>query len=301
MQPTLPIGFDSWAEVLTDWQVRRAFVAAGSPRCLSDRPELAAPFVCEISRLIRERQLHERPREAAFQRAALEEPAYEGIGGADYLSVRTAMEAAQEHYIRRRGDGAARAEMELHQADFYTCRGRHRQAVEQRQATGVREYWDRNPGRGLPDDFFATNSFDFIPARMSRIEPAWWWRSFFQKLQSAFAGFHAADGRFLDELPAMRARAKKKKLAAEIAEWCLAHSESWGWDGPGHYRMLANRAGAKASEQLDWLNRIAPGCSETSAVRESLHARLAEHLALLDPWARYCAGHPDQRSEHWRN
>lgn len=301
MQPTRPIGFESWAEVLTDWQVRRAYIAAGPPRCLSERPDLAASFVLEIGRLIRERQLRERPREAALTRAALEECAYERVGGAHYLAVRDAMEAAQEHYFRHRGTGASPTEMQTRQTDFFACRDRHRETVEQQQAAGVREYWARNPSRGLPDDFFASSGFDSIPTRMSRIEPVWWWRSFFLKLQSAFADFHAADGWFLDALPAIRARAKKKKLSAEISDWCLAHSAIWGWDGPGHYRMLANRVGSKAAEQVAWMNRVAPDCLENCAIRKSLRVQLMARLALLDPWVRYSAEVLNRPSEHWRN
>jgi len=105
---------------------------------------------------------------------------------------------------------------------------------------------------------------------MSRVDPAWWWREFFLRLQRRCQRFHAADGVFLDHLPAIRARVSAKKLSAEISEWSKAMSDRWGWDGPGHYRMLADRAVAKADALATWYNRFAPGFLADEGVRDSL-------------------------------
>ncbi|MEO6246936.1 MAG: hypothetical protein ABIQ12_16030, partial [Opitutaceae bacterium] len=129
----------------------------------------------------------------------------------------------------------------------------------------------------------------------------WWWREFFARLQTRLARHHAADGCFLDALPSLREKAKKKTLAALIDEWCAERRDEWGWDGPGHYRMLAERADAKAHAVAGWFEEHAPGYLADEDMRASLHARLADHLAALDPLTKLLNAERHSPSEHWRN
>jgi hypothetical protein len=73
LQPALPAGLDSWAQVFTDLRVSAAFDASPVPRCMLLHPELAAPFVAEISAAIRGKQLHRRPVEALVRRESVVE------------------------------------------------------------------------------------------------------------------------------------------------------------------------------------------------------------------------------------
>ena len=311
LQPTLPNGFDSWAQVFTDWRVSRAFEASPRPRCLVDQPELAAPFVAEIGRAIRDKQLRCRPVELAIHREAVVEPAYERSGGTAYVVLRQAMESAQENYVAQlRGniaDGEStghtvlRTEVERLQSAFFASRQRHEPVVAQARLASVQGYWAKNQPRGMDDTFFADAPTDSAPVRMSRIDPGWWWRSFFTHLQQEFAKHHSADGCFLDALPTLRAQATKKTLAALIAEWSEARADAWGWDGPGHYRMLANRAEPKAKTLAGWFNQRAPGYLHDEKTRRSLHTRLTEFLTRQDPWAKLLASERNYLSAHWRN
>ena len=153
----------------------------------------------------------------------------------------------------------------------------------------------------MDDTFFADAPTDSAPVRMSRIDPGWWWRSFFTHLQQEFAKHHSADGCFLDALPTLRAQATKKTLAALIAEWSEARADAWCWDGPGHYRMLANRAEPKAKTLAGWFNQRSPGYLHDEKTRRFLHTRLAEFLARQDPWAKLLAAERNYLSAHWRN
>ena len=219
------------------------------------------------------------------------EPAYDRFGGPPYLSLRHQMMSAQENYFAQRrsprGEPAAlsvlHTQMEQRQLEYFACRSRHEPLVEQARTASIRAYWAARPARGITDDFFDDVPLHHSISRLSRIAPAWWWREFLSRLQARLAKHHAADGYFLDALPALRANAKKKTLAALIAEWCADHRYQFGWDGPSHYRMLADRAGAKAKSVTAWFDQKAPGYLTDEAVRESLHARLADTLASLDP------------------
>jgi hypothetical protein len=198
-------------------------------------------------------------------RERIVEPTYDTAGGPDYIAVRNAMEQSQDRYIsfwrtdaRSADTNVARTEMERLQAGYFAIRQRHTPQVAQAQKEALRRYWSETTSRGLRDDFFADCPADSIPALMSRIEPAWWWREFFLCLQHRCQRFHAADGVFLDHLPTIRARVSVKKLSAEVAEWSKGMSDRWGWDGPGHYRMLADRAAAKARALHEWYETCAP-------------------------------------------
>lgn len=311
MQPILPNGFDSWAQVFTDWRVSRAFDASPVPRCLAHHPELAAPFVAEIGAAIRAKQLHRRPVEAMIRREAVVELTHDLLGGPDYVTLRAAMEAAQETHVRGPRSGASdrevdfnqslRAEVDRFQSAYFAMRQRHEALVEQARHAAVRDYWASIRTRGLDDDFFDDLPADFVAARMSRIAPAWWWRSFFTNLQTECAEHHAADGCLVDSIPTLRTGARKKKLAARIGEWCEARADDWGWDAPRHYRMLALRAEPKATALANWFERRAPGYLGDQQIRQSLHACLTLALGRLDPMATILATKRNDLSEHWRN
>ncbi|MEO6244361.1 MAG: hypothetical protein ABIQ12_02910, partial [Opitutaceae bacterium] len=224
MQPTLPAAFASWAQVLTDWKVIGVFDSCPRPACLVPHPELAAPFVAEISAAIREKQLGRRPLEAAIKREKVTEPAYDHYGRQSYLDLRGEMESAQDRYFaERHASRGARspetsspllARIAHLQSEFFACRRRHEPDVEQARCTSVRAYWAANPASGICDTFFDDTPVSHAAARMSRIAAAWWWREFFARLQTRLARHHAADGCFLDALPSLREKAKKKTLAA---------------------------------------------------------------------------------------
>lgn len=311
LHPALPASFDSWAQVLTDWKVIGVVNSCPRPKCFAEHPEMAAPFVAEISAAIREKQLRRRPVAVAIHRESVTEPTYDRLGGPGYVALRCQMEAAQDRYIHRSRSTSAVADhdspaalrrvMEQFQYDFQSIRRRHEPQVEQARAASVRAFWAAHSARGLGDDFFNDLPFDHSVSRLSRIEPAWWWRSCFAGLQARLAKHHAADGCLLDALPSLRANAKKKTLDAVVSEWCDDHRHKFGWDRPGHYRMLADRAEAKARTVTAWFDQRAPGCLNDNSVRESLHAQLANHLAKLDPFATHIEPQRLLLSAHWRN
>jgi hypothetical protein len=307
LHPDLPNCFTSWSQVLTDWHVRGALAKTELPASLASQPELAAPLVAEVGRAMRLQQIYRQSVRTALVRERIVESTYDSAGGPEYVAMRTAMEQSQDRYIsfwrtkaRPADTHAARTAMERLQASYMAIRQRHTPRVAQAQSEALRSYWSLKPSRGLSDDFFADCVADSIPALMSRIEPAWWWREFFLCLQHRCQRFHAADGVFLDHLPAIRARVSAKKLSAEIVEWSKAMSARWGWDGPGHYRMLADRAAAKAAALLEWYETCAPGYLTDEDVRGSLHSRLITLLGSRDPWKPFVAGQMTE-SEHWRN
>lgn len=303
----LPNGFVSWSQVLTDWHVCGALAKTKLPASLASQPELAAPFVAEVGRAMRLQQLDRQSIRTTLVRERIVEPIYDAVGGPEYVAVRNAMEQSQDRYIsfwRNEAKSAdinvARSEMERLQAGYFAIRQRHTPRIEQAQSEALRRYWSLKPGRGLGDNFFGDCAADSIPALISRVEPAWWWREFFLCLQHRCQRFHAADGVFLDQLPGIRARVSVKKLSAEVAEWSKGMSDRWGWDGPGHYRMLADRAAAKARKLLEWYETCAPGYLTDEDVRGSLHSRLVSLLESRDPWKPLVSGRMIE-SEHWRN
>lgn len=307
LHPVLPSCFTSWSQVLTDWHVCGALAKSRLPPSLASHPELAAPFVAEIGRAIRVQQVDRQSIQTALVRERVVEPTYDDAGGPDYVTVRDAMEQSQDRYVSSwptdsssPGAIVARSEMERLQAEFFAIRHRHAPRVAESQNAALRRYWSNRSGRGLGDDFFSDCGADAIPTLMSRVDPAWWWREFFLRLQRRCQRFHAADGVFLDHLPAIRAGVSAKKLSAEIADWSKAMSDRWGWDGPGHYRMLADRAAAKARSVAAWYEGCAPGYLTDEEVHQSLQDQLSDHLAILDPWKSFDR-YRLRESEHWRN
>lgn len=249
--------------------------------------------------------------ELAIFRERVTEPAHDQAGGPAYTDLRDTMEAAQERYFaHRRVNGVPlgtessrplRAEMERLQTEFLACRRRHEPFVLQTRAASVRAYWAANPPRGITDSFFRGAPVANVTARMSRLDPPWWWRSFLPRLQHEFADRHSADGEFLDTLPRLRAQAKRMTLAAVITDWSDAHADDWGWNGPGHYRMLAIRANDKARELAEWYRARAPGYLEDESVRCSLHGTLADFLARHDPLTSLLASELARLSAHGPN
>lgn len=308
LHPVLPNCFASWSQVLTDWHVRGALAKSRLPRSLASHPELAAPLVAEIGRAIRVQQIDRRSVQTALERDQVVEPTYDDAGGPDYVAVRHAMEQSQHRYfsiwpkdINSADAIVSRTEMKRLQAEFFAIRRRHAPQVAEAQNAALRRYWSNRWGRGLGDDFYADCGKDSIPALMSRTEPAWWWREFFLRLQRRCQRYHAADGVFLDHLPAIRARVSAKKLSAEIAEWSKGMSDRWGWDGPGHYRMLADRAAAKADALAAWYNRTVPGYLADANMRDSLCSRLVAELGSRDPWRKSANSEPAAGDANGRN
>lgn len=307
----LPTGFDSWAQVLTDWRVSRAFDASPLPRCWSGEPELAVPFVAAISREICSRQLRRPPVALLVERQRVVESTFEKSGGPAYLELREAMDAGQRRYFAglRAEHGGRLSSLDLRLPDevgrlqtaFEASRQRHTPAVEIAQRAAAHAYWKTHPRHGIADDFFNDAADDSIPTRMARIDPAWWWRSFFTRLQAKSQRHHAAEGRLLDALPSLRVQARKTTLAAQIARWGETAAAEWGWRGGTHYRRLADYADKKAVEVVAWFEQRAPGYLGTPTVRQSLDARLHQFLAKHDPHARLLAAERDRLSEHWRN
>lgn len=307
----LPTGFDSWAQVLTDWRVSRAFDASPLPRGWSDQPELAVPFVSAISREICARQLGRPPVALSVERQRVVESTYERSGGPAYRELREAMVAGQERYFaglraEHRGrlptiDFRLPDEVVRLQTAFWASRQRHAPAVENAQRAAAHAYWKTHPRHGLADGFFNDAADESIPSRMARVDPAWWWRSFFTRLQAKSQRHHAAEGRLLDVLPTLRAQARKTTLAAQIARWSEIAAADWGWRGGTHYRRLADYADKKAVETVAWFERRAPGYLGTPAVRQALDARLHQFLAKHDPHARLLAAERNRLSEHWRD
>lgn len=311
LQLTLPTGFDSWAQVLTDWRVSRAFDAVPLPRCFGAEPDLPAPFVAAISREICARQLQRPPVALQVERQRVVESTYERTGGPAYFELREAMEAGQERYFagvraEHRGrlptiDFQLPDEVARLQSAFWAARQRLDPAVEHAQRAAARAYWRAYPRQGLADDFFGDAADDSIPSRMARVDPQWWWRSFFTRLQARSKRYHAAEGRLLDALPSLRAQAGKTTLAAQIARWSETAAADWGWRGGAHYRRLADYAGKKSVETVAWFEHRAPGYLGTPAVCRPLDARLRLFLAEHDPHARLLAAQQERPSEHWRN
>ncbi|MEN9636106.1 MAG: hypothetical protein RL077_4510 [Verrucomicrobiota bacterium] len=243
--------------------------------------------------------------------AGVMEPAYDRCGGPAYVALRHSLAAAQDRYFSglsvhgRKRDPAMPlilpAEVDRLQSALSTARQRLAPEVEKTLRAVAQQYWAKHSRHGLDESFFDDAESASVPARMARIDPAWWWRRFFTKLQSRCKDYHAADGRFLDTLPTLRSQAKKKTLAAHIAEWSETNAAEWGWRGPGHYRMLANRSGKKAAEAISWFDRHAPGYLDSTATRHTLDARLNEFLAEHDPHERLLAVERNTLSEHWRN
>lgn len=311
LQLTLPTGFDSWAQVLTDWRVSRAFDAVPLPRSVLAEPDLAAPFVAAMSRAICVRQLGPPPLELRIMRERVVEPAFDRVCGRTYVELRGAMEAAQRrHFSAHLAEcprDSSRREFTLPaavcnmQAEFFAYRRRNAGAIEREQRAVTRAYWKTHPRHGIVDDFFDDAPSDSVPARMARVDPMWWWRAFFTRLQAKSKRHHAADGRFLDALPSLRARARKTTLAAQIAEWSDTAAVEWGWCGVDHYRRLADYAVEKAHDMVAWFDQRAPGFRTTVETRHTLDARLAHFPAEHDPHERLLAAERASLGEHWRN
>ncbi len=314
LDPTLPIGFDSWTQVLSDWAVQQAFSRSKLPGCFKGRSDLAVPFVSAIGAAIRRKQLDRRATETALVVQQVTEPTYDRLGGTEYREVRAAMEDAQDRYFefwrnQRPTDSEAdspqlvalRAAMERNQTAFERVRRRHEREVQETGAKAVRAHWADRQVRGFPDTFFADAAQHSVAARMQRIHPPWW-GAFLGRLQRPLSHGHPAEGFLLDVRPRLRIAARKKTLAALIDEWRAEHNDRWGWYGKAFDWVLAERADRKAKELVRWCNARAPGYLARNAVRRSLDAELAELLAAADPWP---VPLPERRfgqwSEYWRN
>lgn len=299
--PRLPRGFNSWTQVLADWAVSRVWQATKPPPCLKDRPELAAPFVTEISAAIRHRQLHRWVGRLDFAQEKVTEPAFEEAGGPAYQTLRAEMESAQQAYLSAQrtqcSRGADESEivvtlrrrMERLQAAYDETRGRHKSDVEKIRRETAKAFWaTRNP-RVITDTYFADEPMHATTVRMARIHPPWW-GAFHRRLQQTFARGHPAEGYLHDALPGLRRKAGKRsklKLEGTVALWWETNQQRWGWYAKKepHYRVLSDRADDKAEELTAWFNSSAPGYLSDQSVRVSLHAALTARLREADPWS----------------
>ena len=292
--PPLPRAYGSWAQVITDWGVIRAFQQAGIPSCFKERPELAAPFVAEIGTAIFDKQLRQPAAKVRFLQEQVTEPAYEHVGGSSYCETRQAMESAQTDYLKLYGSHRAdkrppdldisRHEMERHQAAFQALRGANQPAIQQIQNEAAKAYWNEQTSEGISDTFFADAAPNTAAARLRRLHPPWWGK-FHHGLQIRLNHGHPAEGYLLDVLPQLRADAIKKKYEAVIDEWCEANAIQWGWDGKCHYRMRVLRGSKKARQLEAWFKAVAPDYLADAAVRHSMHTDLNDVLRELDPWS----------------
>lgn len=289
----LPKGFNSWTQVLTDWAVSRVWLAAKSPGCLADRPELAAPFVTEISAAIRYRQIPRWTGCLALVQAKVTEPAFARVAGPAYATLRSEMESAQLSFFSAwqvtHGQVEApvleplRRRMEHLQAD---CEGIP--SARQMARDAARFFWQERDPRVITDTYFADEPPHAPAARMARIHPPWW-GAFHLSLQKAFRKGHPAEGHLLDALPEVRRQAGKRSkltLEATVSRWWQDHQDRLGWycKKEPHYRMIARRAAKqKAPKLIQWLDRTAPGYRLDQSVRVALHAELAERLRASDP------------------
>lgn len=309
MQTKLPRGFNSWTQVLADWAASRVWQATKIPPCFKDRPELAAPFVTEISAAIRHRQLHRWVGRLDFAQERVTEPAFEEAGGPAYLALRAEMESAQHAYCSawsvQRSEDADESEtvvtlqrrMEQLQAAFDKTRGRHKSHVEKIRRETAKAFWATRDPRVITDTYFADEPMHAATARMARIHPPWW-GAFHRRLQRTFACGHPAEGYLHDALPGLRREASKRsklKLEGTVALWWETNQQRWGWYAKKepHYRVLSERAGKKTRELIRWVNSTSPGYLSDQSVRVTLHAALMERLCEADPWS---VPAPDGRS-----
>jgi len=306
LNSSLPTGFASWTQILTDWAVSRVWLASAHPRCLEGRPELAAPFVAEIGAAIRQRQLHRWAAQIDLAQAQATEPAFDTAGGPAYLSLRNEMESAQADFfsawsVERSGRAdepetaaALRKKMERLQGAFKDTRLHNERAVKEARRAAAKAFWASRDPSLITDAYFADEPMHAVAARMARIHPPWW-GAFHGRLQQRFAHGHPAEGYLLDELPGLRRQATKLTVEATVTAWWQDSHARWGRfveDEP-HYRMLALRADKKARELVRWFDSTAPGYLADPAVRVSLHAGLTDRLREADPWS---VPAPDSRS-----
>ncbi|MDI1336605.1 MAG: hypothetical protein PSU94_10550 [Lacunisphaera sp.] len=309
LQPKLPRGFNSWTQVLADWAVSRAWLASKPPPCLKDHPELAAPFITEISAAIRQRQLHRWVGRLDFAQQQVTEPAFDMAGGSAYQALRAEMESAQQAYFSaQRAQRSScsvesdtvvtlRSRMEQLQLAFDKTRRRHESDVEKIRRETAKVFWaTRNPCV-ITDTYFADEPIHATTARMARVHPPWW-GAFHRRLQQSFARGHPAEGYLHDALPGLRRQVTKRsklKLEGTVALWWETNQQRWGWyaQKEPHYRVLSQRADEKAKELIDWVDSTAPCYLSDQTVRVSLHAALTERLREADPWS---VPAPDGRS-----
>jgi hypothetical protein len=289
--------------------VSRVWRATKIPPCLEGRPELAAPFVTEISAAVRHRQLHRWAGRLDFAQEQVTEPAFEEAGGPAYQSLRDEMESAQHAYFSERRaqcpGGADESEivvtlcnrMEQLQAAFVETQRQHKSHVEDIRRKTAKAFWATRDPRVITDTCFADEPTHAVAARLARIHPPWW-GAFHRRLQQIFLHGHPAEGYLLDALPGLRregTRRSKLKLEGTVALWWETNQHRWGWYAAKepHYRMLAKRSRKKIRELVRWFNSTAPGYLSDQSVRVSLHAALTERLREADPWS---VPAPDGRS-----
>lgn len=297
LETSLPAGFSSWTQILTDWAVSRVWLASTLPRCLEGRPDLAAPFVAEIGAAIRQRHFHRWAAKVDLAQEQVTEPTLDTAGGPAYLALRDEMESAQSEYLsawsaQRSGKAEAQesaaalcSRMERLQVAFEDTRRRNERAVEKARRVAAEAFWAGRDPSVISDTYFADEPVHAVAARMARIHPPWWGR-FHHRLQRAFVPGHPADGCLLDALPDLRRQAKRMTMEATVGGWWQENHARWGRfvGQEPHYPVLSQRAEKKAGELVSWFDAAAPGYLVNETVRITLHAGLSERLGGADPW-----------------
>lgn len=290
MKISLPQGFNSWSEVITDSAVSRALQSAKVPPCLADHRELAAPLVREMSIRLHELLFLRRVAAVHFLEAKITESVFGHVGGENYYRLREALSETQTRFFelyREETDSAERqardAEMTRAQEEFVQLQRRHASTVQSTVTAALREHWTVQEMARMPDTIFADVEFSFSASRLARIHPAWWGR-FFGRLQVLFKQGHPAHGEFLDALPKLTTETGLCTIEGAIYEWRKTRNDYWGWYRNENHRVLAMRAADKAIKLNRWYARVAPGFLADMGEREKLHARLVERLAAADPW-----------------
>jgi hypothetical protein len=276
---------------------------------LASQPELAAPFVAEVGRAIRLQELDRQSIRTALMRERIVEPTYDTAGGPDYIAVRNAMEQSQDRYISFLRTEARSAVLQSGAnrngaspgwllCDSPTPHAAGRAGSERSPASLlVPKATSRGTGRRLLRRL--SGRFDSVPDEPHRTSVV-----VARVFPLSATSVSAVSCSRRDVLgPSAHA------FAPESASRSCRRKSPNGrrvcrTDGagmvPGHYRMLADRAAAKARSLLEWYETCAPGYLTDEDVRGSLHSRLISLLDSRDPWKPLVSGRMIE-SEHWRN
>lgn len=286
----------SWPQALTQWCVIQAFLRAGCPGFLRRPTVLSVAFVAEVSVALRFRTLSYRSAEVTGLCQAAAESAYEAAGGSAYRAARAAAQTAEAVFLDslHQADVRARnlAERERCEAALATMRSQFSAEAAVAQHRCARRYWTEQSQQWLTDDLLAHLRPDH-PLRMIADYAPDWWHHFLGCLHREFSRCHIPSFHVLDELPALRRRARRartKVLAAVVEEWREAHADELGLPARLHYHVLARRGAAKVRRVTRWLNTRAPRYTLNPNAAQTVQAVLWDHAADL-PYSSddYCA------------
>jgi hypothetical protein len=276
----------SWPRTLTDWCVIQAFRRAGCPGCLRRPAILSAAFVSEVSVVIRFQThwLRTAVIGSLLQEAA--ESAYEKAGGTAYRATREAAATAEDDFLRtitRRGHCQCRlAVREQCAAALDAHRRRYSAEARTAQHHCARAYWAEQSRHWLAGDLLAHRADSHPLRRIAQFAPAWW-ELFVRCLRHEFSRCDITAFHVLDELPQLRAQARRerKKVLAVIGEWRESRADELGLPAQLHYHVLASRGAEKARAAARWFNGRARGFTSDWTVSEAARHALAQHVETL--------------------